>query len=108
MLYGPFSNACAEHSGSYQQMKKSKMPKTFSAFLIAVGLAFTLKQPQTTTGMIEVKGQDGACPLGEVNDECHLTSDGPVCTFTIGSNIYEAIPKESKDCETALVLHRPY
>ena len=89
-------------------MKKLIIPNTFFAFLIAVGMAFSLKQPnKTTIGMIDVKGKDASCPSGQVSDECLLTADDRICTFQYLEIEYEAVGNNADECATASVLHRP-
>ena len=83
------------------------MPKTFFAFLIAVGLAFTLKQPQTTVGMIDVKGKGSNCPSGQVSDTCLDTAEDQICTFKFNKTKYEAVSSNVTECSDASVLRRP-
>lgn len=78
------------------------------AFGLAIGATLGFATSNITKDFIEVKGKGPSCPVGQVSDECHLSSDGPACTFKIGSTTYKAIAKDSKDCEIGLVLHQPY
>lgn len=89
------------------KMKKLKVPKTFFAFLFAIGMAFSLKQSQTTVGMIDVKGKAANCPSGQVSDECHVAADDRVCTFIYLEIEYEAVKNNVDECAIATVLHRP-
>ena len=88
-------------------MNKVKSFITTFAFIFALGTAFSSVQTNVYKDLIKVKGKAAHCPTGRVSDECHLASDGPVCSFVIDDNIYKAVPEDSKDCQMASTLHRP-